>query len=262
MSIGSPHKPIPKTTSWLTPPYILEALGGADAFDLDPCAADNQPWATAKRHYTKADNGLISRWDGRVWLNPPYTRGVIAKWLARLADHGRGTALIFARTENAAFSRQVFDAAHALLFIEGRLHFHVASLTRVPRGDGGDLILKPGERYPHNSGGPSVLCSYGADDTEILAAADLPGAFVPLRLAGLIRIGSLGPAADALGTWAEEIRAVMSGFDAPVTLSTLYRAFAGHRKASSNPHYREQIRKQLQRGPYRRAGRGLWENAS
>ena len=29
---------------WITPPWILRALG---PFDLDPCAADQQPWPTA-----------------------------------------------------------------------------------------------------------------------------------------------------------------------------------------------------------------------
>lgn len=30
---------------WLTPPYILEALGG---FDLDPCAPEFRPWDMGK----------------------------------------------------------------------------------------------------------------------------------------------------------------------------------------------------------------------
>jgi hypothetical protein len=33
-----------ETNDWLTPRYILHALG---KFDLDPCAAPDQPWATA-----------------------------------------------------------------------------------------------------------------------------------------------------------------------------------------------------------------------
>jgi hypothetical protein len=68
---------------WLTPPFILDALG---PFDLDPCAAVAQPWATAKRMLTVEDDGLAHEWDGRVWLNPPYGL-VAARWLDRLARH-------------------------------------------------------------------------------------------------------------------------------------------------------------------------------
>src|SRR6516225_7787676 len=41
-----------ETNAWLTPRYILDALG---KFDLDPCAASDQPWATARRHLTAKD---------------------------------------------------------------------------------------------------------------------------------------------------------------------------------------------------------------
>src|SRR6185369_15215552 len=111
------------------PPAILRALG---EFDLDPCAAIAQPYQTAKRMLTIHDDGLRHDWHGRVWLNPPY--GKFAEvWLDRLAEHGDGIALIFARTDTKTFQRAVFGKASAILFIEGRLHFHNADGSR-PRG--------------------------------------------------------------------------------------------------------------------------------
>lgn len=165
--IGGHHSPAAATTTWLTPPHILAALGGWQSFDLDPCAAPApRPWPTARRMNAAADgDGLVIPWSGRVWLNPPYTSSAIGDWLARLAAHGRGTALIFARTETAAFEREIWGRASALLFLFGRLHFH--------RPDG--------SRAAANCGGPSVLCAYGAEDAARLAACRLPGAFVPLR---------------------------------------------------------------------------------
>ena len=62
---------------WLTPPEIIKALG---EFDLDPCSPVNRPWDTAKKHFTKFDDGLNKEWDGRVWVNPPYGRETF-KWL-------------------------------------------------------------------------------------------------------------------------------------------------------------------------------------
>jgi len=147
-----------ETVVWLTPPSILDALG---PFDLDPCAApEPMPWPTARRHIGLPQDGLQEPWAGRVWLNPPYGRDV-GTWLAKLGRHGRGTALVFARTETEWFRPTVWEAATGILFIEGRLHFH--------RPDG--------TRAPHNSGAPSVLIAYGADDAMRLRESGIAGRY-------------------------------------------------------------------------------------
>jgi hypothetical protein len=145
--------------TWLTPPEILEALG---PFDLDPCAApEPRPWPTAARHIARPENGLTAIWAGRVWLNPPSSREAAA-WIGRLARHGYGTALIFARTETTWFVKHVWRAATAALFLHGRLYFH--------RPDG--------SRAPANSGAPSVLVAYGEHDAKQLRGCGLAGTFV------------------------------------------------------------------------------------
>lgn len=70
-----------ETDTWISPPAIIEALGGVDSFDLDPCAAEGQPWPTARHHFTVVDNGLLQRWFGRVWLNPPYSIKLATRFL-------------------------------------------------------------------------------------------------------------------------------------------------------------------------------------
>lgn len=144
---------------WLTPPTLVESLG---AFDLDPCAPIVRPWPTAARHYTIADDGLRQEWSGRIWLNPPYSQA--DRWLARLAEHGQGTALVFARTETRLWFERVWPHATGLLFLRGRLHFHYAN----------------GRRADANSGAPSVLVAYGEADASVLASLPLPGHYVPL----------------------------------------------------------------------------------
>ena len=158
--IGSHTAPVKgETNTWLTPPHVLDALG---PFDLDPCAAPSpRPWPTALRHIELPTDGLSEPWDGRVWCNPPYGPETW-RWLHRLADHGRGTALIFARTETAGFVRTVWERATAVLFLDGRLTFHTAD----------------GARGSGNSGGPSCLVAYGPDDAATLATCDLPGYLV------------------------------------------------------------------------------------
>lgn len=151
-----------QTTTWLTPPHIIAALGGPDSFDLDPCA--HPGWQTARRLICLPDDGLAVEWQGRVWLNPPYGAETW-DWLERLADHGAGTALIFARTETVGFRRTVWQRASAILFLSGRLHFHRADGTRAKA----------------NAGAPSCLVAYGAADAGGLLTADIDGHYVPLR---------------------------------------------------------------------------------
>lgn len=161
MSIGRHESQHPGSVTWLTPRWLLERLG---TFDLDPCACpQHRPWPTARRHISPAEaNGLTSAWVGRIWLNPPYNRDA-RHWLARLADHGHGTALIFARTDTAWFTNTVFARASALLFLAGRAHFC--------RSDGTTASF--------NAGAPSVLVAYGHHDAERLRCSGLAGSFVP-----------------------------------------------------------------------------------
>jgi len=149
------------TEVWLTPPYILEALG---EFDLDPCASIDRPWDTAKHHYTELDNGLEKEWFGRVWCNPPYGPKM-SPFLERLSDHtGGGIALVFARTETKAFFDFIWDKATAILFIKGRLRFH------TPDGSQGGT-----------AGSPSVLVAYGEREAKVLENCNLVGKFVRLK---------------------------------------------------------------------------------
>jgi hypothetical protein len=157
--IGSHHSARPATDEWLTPPQLLSALG---TFDLDPCSPVERPWPTARRHFTIVDDGLAQEWDGRVFLNPPYSE--VEYWMDRLAQHGQGTALVFARCETSWWFRSVWPVATGMLFLAGRVTFY--------KGDGS------ASKAGHNSGGPSVLIAYGDDDFRALARSRLAGALV------------------------------------------------------------------------------------
>ena len=155
--VGSHQSQRAVTDTWLTPPWILEKLGH---FDLDPCAASEpRPWPTAGIHYTREMDGLSRPWIGRVWLNPPYGPAT-GKWLARLASHDNGVALVFARTETATWFEHIWPKASAILFFRGRLNFHFPN----------------GTRSPTNAGAPSALVAYGADNARcLLDVADVMG---------------------------------------------------------------------------------------
>jgi hypothetical protein len=148
--------------TWLTPRYILDALG---EFDLDPCAAPSpRPWHTATHHIELPEDGLAAPWSnyaGRVWLNPPYGQKTWL-WMEKMAEHCCGIALIFARTETDVWQKWVWPFASGVLFIQGRLYFY----------------LPDGTRASGNAGGPSALVAYSSEEAEILRDCSIPGAYV------------------------------------------------------------------------------------
>lgn len=275
--IGGHQSAAAGTTTWLTPPPIVRALGGPESFDLDPCAFPG--WPTARHGYSLPDtDGLAAHWFGRVWLNPPYTSGEIGDWLQKLADHGAGTALIFARTETEAFQAQVFERASGLLWLAGRLHFH------APHADPSAACMGSHDAKAHrwategprkgqceacgvakaNSGAPSILVAYGQDDLDRLAAAELPGHLTPLRFPRFMVVMAVGERGDTRGpampaAWREIVLDYARQHGGAVSLSDLYRALVAHPKAKANPNWRAKVRQTLQRAGARRVAPSIWE---
>lgn len=147
------------THDWLTPPEIISALGG---FDTDPCASQFQPWRTAAEQFTIDDDGLAREWRGRVWCNPPYGPHA-EKFLRRMAEHGNGVLLIFARTETKSFQKYCWKQADAMLFMAGRIRFRL-----------------PGGGLAGPAGAPSVLIAYGKENADALSMSGIDGYFVRL----------------------------------------------------------------------------------
>lgn len=144
---------------WLTPPSLIKSLG---VFNLDPCSPIDRPWDTALNHYNEIDNGLEKEWSGRVWCNPPYGRDTFT-WLDKLAKHGNGIALIFARTETKGFHSEIWEKADAILFFKGRIKFHYV--------DG---------RQGDSANAPSCLVAYGQDNVRALERSGIKGKIVHL----------------------------------------------------------------------------------
>lgn len=76
---------------YYTPARVFERMG--IEFDLDVCAPPGGiPWIPAKRYYTQADDGLLQPWEGRVWMNPPYSHATA--WVHKFMKHRNGVALL------------------------------------------------------------------------------------------------------------------------------------------------------------------------
>ncbi len=149
------------TDVWLTPKWILDKLGH---FDLDPCSPNNMPYKIADKYYSLENNedGLLLPWEGRIWLNPPYSNW--GKFLEKLSKHNNGIALIFARTETKAFFSYIWECADSILFLKKRLKFS--------RLDG---------TYGGGSTCPSVLIGFGRNNSDILEKSGIEGKFIRLK---------------------------------------------------------------------------------
>lgn len=76
---------------YYTPAFVFERMGLE--FDLDVAAPPSGcPWIPAKRFLTMEDDGLSAPWEGRVWMNPPYSQAT--PWVRRFIVHGHGVALM------------------------------------------------------------------------------------------------------------------------------------------------------------------------
>lgn len=86
------------SNEWYTTQDIIQAaidvMGG---IDLDPCSnSHDNPNVPARYHYTKEDDGLAQKWQGRVYMNPPYGRDIV-NWMVKLVEEfkaGRVTEAI------------------------------------------------------------------------------------------------------------------------------------------------------------------------
>lgn len=111
---------------WNTPPEIVERVEQVlGTIDLDPCSNDGKPNVPAIKVYRKKDDGLSRSWTGRVYMNPPYGRG-IDEWVQKLdAEFIAGNvteaiALVPARTDTDWFEE---FRDYGICLLHGRLKF-------------------------------------------------------------------------------------------------------------------------------------------
>lgn len=119
-----------KNTEWYTPSHILEAVYHTlGTVDLDPCCNTiGDPNVKATKYYRIADDGLIQKWEGSVFLNPPYGESLTAAWVNKLiksyaaADVTEAVLLIPARTDTQ-YWHNLAVYSPCWCAIKGRLSF-------------------------------------------------------------------------------------------------------------------------------------------
>lgn len=115
---------------WYTPDEYLDAarlvLG---EIDLDPASsAIAQKRVKAKRFYSVADDGLTKKWKGNIWLNPPYTAGLVDRFLDKLLIHHAAgdvpaAIVLVNNATDTKWFQDAADVSSAICFSRGRIRF-------------------------------------------------------------------------------------------------------------------------------------------
>lgn len=160
MGTGFTHEsgPYNENIEWYTPPTLFHSLNVT--FDLDPCSpGKGKCFTPALKHYTVDDDGLNQPWDGFVWCNPPYGKHT-GLWLRRLADHGNGIGLVFARTGTRWF-QEIAHSASSVVFIASRIRFVSGATGEPGSSPGADSVLLGWGNLADNALMSSKLGLYG-----------------------------------------------------------------------------------------------------
>lgn len=115
---------------WYTPPEYIEAARGLlGGFDLDPASSDiaNRN-VRADRYFTAADDGLEQEWSGRVWMNPPYEKGLIDRFAAKMRDEAQAgnvseAVILVNNATDTRWFAALCEVATGLCFPTGRIRF-------------------------------------------------------------------------------------------------------------------------------------------
>jgi len=112
---------------WFTPSkYIESARKVMGSIDIDPASNHfAQLTVKADKYCTIETNGLDKHWIGNVWLNPPYGRGLIAKFVNKALDEPMINNMIILVNSypDTSWYHLLLGNSCALCMTRGRIHF-------------------------------------------------------------------------------------------------------------------------------------------
>ena len=138
-----------KKSDWCTPKNIVDLVQQFRTIELDPCSNPNSI-VGALETYSLENNqdGLALLWKSFNYVNPPYSKGKLIKWVAKAESEYvqncvESIVLVPARTDTKWFHKHC--SQNTICFIKGRLKFLGA---------------------PSSAPFPSMLVYYGNDDAN------------------------------------------------------------------------------------------------
>jgi len=108
----------PKNDEFYTPKFIFDAL--KCEFDVDVASPlKNQTNVPTKTKFTIKENGLIQKWKGFVWMNPPFSKA--EPWVDKFIQHGHGIALL--PTSKTKWFSRIWQSSSSLVLFPSNFKF-------------------------------------------------------------------------------------------------------------------------------------------
>ena len=142
-TVGSCEYPTP---DWLALPLV-------EKFNLETDVCANPANAKCARYYTAQDDGLSQEWTGKIWMNPPYGRG-IQKWIEkawRSVTEGEAevvVCLIPVSPGTKYWHRYVLRSNCDVVFLEGRVRF--VGAKKSPAFDSAVVVMRRPGTEPYD----------------------------------------------------------------------------------------------------------------
>ncbi|MBQ1293076.1 MAG: hypothetical protein IIY21_03500 [Clostridiales bacterium] len=114
---------------WYTPSKFIElARKVMGSIDTDPASSEKaNETVRATTFYTVEDDGLTKAWTGNVWMNPPYSSELIAKFIEKIiserSNYKQAIVLVNNATDTAWF-QDLASIGTAACFPRGRIKFN------------------------------------------------------------------------------------------------------------------------------------------
>lgn len=134
---------------WYTPEEWIElARYSLYGIDLDPFSSDlaNQR-VKANRYFTQEDNAFEREWKAKsVWMNPPYTRGLVDKAVDKLieqyaAGNFRSAIVLVNNMTDTRWYRRLLSISPIHATLTGRIAFENAAGQRISGNTRGQSIF-------------------------------------------------------------------------------------------------------------------------
>jgi phage N-6-adenine-methyltransferase len=142
-----------KSNEWYTPEkYLLSVRNVLGFIDLDPFSSNVANLTVqANRFYTESDDAFTQQWTAEtVWMNPPYSGGLVAQATNKFMDEfgknafSAGIILVNNATETRWFQR-AFRESSAVCFTHHRIAYATPDSKRVSGNTRGQAFLLFGD---------------------------------------------------------------------------------------------------------------------
>jgi ParB family chromosome partitioning protein len=120
-----------KNCEWYTPTNYIEAARKVmGSIDLDPASSEKaNSVVKATNYFTIDDDGLKQKWDGNVFLNPPYSKGLLTRFVDKLLQEvalgnvKQAILLVQSSSAGTKWFHQVTSASQCFCLAAKRIFF-------------------------------------------------------------------------------------------------------------------------------------------